>query len=292
VTSPPAATVSTAPPGGRGLSSAEVAERVAAGRSNRTSSHIERSIWHIVRANVFTPVNGIIFTLFVLIIVAGYYKDALFVGVVVSNSLIGITQEFLARRELARLRVLSAPRAAVVRDGEVREVAAEEVVADDVLALRPGDQLVVDGTVVSSEGLEVDESLLTGESDPVAKRVDDAVRSGSFVVSGSGRCVATGVGEDSYAAELASRAQAFSLVDSELRRSINLILKWMVPIIPFASALLFWSLYRADDNWRQAMQGTVAAAVAMVPDGLVLLTSLALVAGVLALSRRRHDHHR
>jgi cation-transporting ATPase E len=174
----------------------------------------------------------------------------------------------------------------VVRDGEVVEVAADDVVIDEVLALRPGDQLVVDGDVVTSEGLEVDESLLTGESEPVPKQIGDRVRSGSYVVSGGGRCLATGVGENSYAARLAGRAQQFSLVDSELQRSINTILKWLVPIIPVASALLFWSLYQSD-SWQDAVQGTVAAAVAMVPDGLVLLTSLAFVAGVIELSRRK-----
>ncbi len=268
-----------------GLTAAQVADRVAAGRTNRTTSHTERSVGQIMRANIFTPVNGIMVTLFVLIIVAGFWRDALFIGVVVSNSVIGIVQELSARRELARLRVLSAPKAMVVRDGREREVAAEDVVIDDLVALRPGDQLVVDGEIVAAGGLEIDESLITGESDPVAKHLGDDARSGSFVVSGSGRCVATAVGEDSYAAGLAGRAQEFSLADSELQRSINLILKWLVPIIPVASALLFWSLYQDADRWQDAMQGTVAAAVAMVPDGLVLLTSLAFVAGVLELSR-------
>lgn len=268
-----------------GLTAAEVADRVATGRTNHTTAHTERTVGQIMRANIFTPVNGIMVTLFVLIIAAGYWRDALFIGVVVSNSVIGIVQELSARRELARLRVLSAPRASVVRDGREREVAAEDVVIDDLVALRPGDQLVVDGEVVAADGLEIDESLITGESDPVPKLLGDAARSGSFVVSGSGRCVATAVGEDSYAAGLAGRAQEFSLADSELQRSINLILKWLVPVIPIASALLFWSLYQEADRWQDAMQGTVAAAVAMVPDGLVLLTSLAFVAGVLVLSR-------
>ena len=268
-----------------GLTAAEVADRVAAGRVNRTTSHTERSVGQIVRANVFTPVNGIMVTLFVLILAAGYWRDALFIGVVVANSIIGIAQELSARRELARLRVLSAPRATVVRNGVAAEIAADEVVIDDLLELRPGDQLVVDGEVVATEGLEIDESLLTGESDPLPKDVGDPARSGSFVVAGSGRCIATAVGEDSYAAGLANRAQEFTLVDSELQRSINLILKWLVPIIPVASVLLFLSLYDQADRWQDAMQGTVAAAVAMVPDGLVLLTSLAFVAGVLALSR-------
>jgi cation-transporting ATPase E len=144
------------PPAVEGLSSTDVAERVAAGLTNRTTNHAERSFAQILRANVLTPVNGIMVTLFALIVLAGFWQDGLFVGVVISNSVIGITLEVLARRELTKLRVLGAPRAAVVRDGEVGEVAADDVVLDDIVVLRPGDQLVVDGEVLASEGLDVD----------------------------------------------------------------------------------------------------------------------------------------
>ncbi|MCB0994025.1 MAG: HAD-IC family P-type ATPase [Acidimicrobiales bacterium] len=270
-----------------GLTQAEVDERVASGRVNATPAAPVRTIGQILQANILTRVNAIILTLFVLILVSGYVKDALFVGVVVSNSVIGIAQELIARRELKKLALLNAPRARVVRDGEVRSIEVEAVVADEVLELGPGDQVVVDGEVLTSVGLELDESLLTGEADPVDKDPGAEVMSGSFVAAGSGRFRATKIGGESYASTLAEEARRFTLVDSELRRGINAVLRWLTFIIPPAALLLLWSLLDAEDGWQEAVQGTVAAAVAMVPDGLVLLTSLAFVAGVITLARRQ-----
>ncbi len=270
-----------------GLTPAEVAARVRAGQVNRVKRGTERSLINVVRANVLTPVNGIMLVLFALILVAGFWQDGLFVGVVISNSVIGVWQEVKARRELRRLEVLNAPVARVVRQGQVVEIDVQEVVADDVLDVGPGDQIVVDGTVLRCSGLQADESLLTGESEPVDKEAGDEVRSGSFVVAGTGRYRATRVGNESYANSLANEAKRFSLVNSELRRGINAILKVLVVVIPPASFLLLLSLLDAEPTWQRALQGTVAAAVAMVPDGLVLLTSLAFVAGVLSLTRSR-----
>ena len=270
-----------------GLTAAEVAARVAEGRVNRRPPGPTRTLAQILRANILNPVNGIMLTLFAVIMLAGYPSDGLFVGVVVSNAVIGITQELKARRELKRLEVLNAPSARVCRDGKIIEVAIDEVVADDVCEISSGDQLVVDGEVLSAAGLEIDESLLTGESETVVKFAGDIVMSGSFVVAGNGLIRATNVGADSYANQLATEATEFKLVNSELRAGINQILRWLVVIIPPASLLLLWSLVSTDDGWRPALQGTVAAAVAMVPDGLVLLTSLAFVAGVIALTRRQ-----
>lgn len=271
-----------------GLTAAEVAERVADGRVNLTPAAPVRTVGQIVRANVLTPVNAIIGALLAAILVAGYPGDALFAGVIVCNSLIGIGQELHARRVLNRLVVMSTPRARVVRDGRSEELATEEVVADEVCELRPGDQVVVDGEVVHSTGLEIDESLLTGESDPVEKDPGDAVLSGSFVSAGAGYYRATAIGGESYAARLAAEARRFKLAGSELRRGVNVILRWLTVIIPPAAALLGARLlFSAHDRWQEALRGTVAAAVAMVPDGLVLLTSLSFIAGVLALARRR-----
>ncbi|MDH3226235.1 MAG: HAD-IC family P-type ATPase [Thermoleophilia bacterium] len=270
-----------------GLSRAEVDERVADGRVNAVPDAPSRTLAQIVLANVVTPVNGIIGTLFVLILVAGYPQDALFVGVVVSNSVIGIVQELRARRELNRLAVLSAPKARAIREAVEHEIAVGEVVEDDVIAISPGDQIVVDGDILATGGLEVDESLLTGESEPVEKAVGEQVMSGSFVAAGSGHYRATHVGPDAYAARLAEEARRFTLVDSELRTGVNLILKWLVVIIPPVSVLLLLRLLHTEPRWEDALQGTVAAAVAMVPDGLVLLTSIAFLAGVLALARRQ-----
>ena len=270
-----------------GLTSADVAERVADGRTNDVPDAPVRSNLQIIQANVLTPVNGIISTLFVLILVAGYPADALFAGVVVSNSVIGIAQEFQARRTLTELAVLSAPKARVRRDGETTEVGVSEVVADDVLELSPGDQVVVDGDVLAESGLELDESLLTGESDPVEKAVGDAVLSGSFVSAGSGFYRATHIGAESYAAKLSEEARRFELAGSELRRGVNVILRWLTFIIPPASILLLLRQLDTQSEWQDALQATVAAAVAMVPDGLVLLTSLSFIAGVIALARRQ-----
>jgi len=246
-----------------------------------------RTISQIIRANVLTPVNAIIGTLFVLILIAGFPADSLFAGVIVSNSIIGIGQELQARRTLGALAVLSAPRARVVRDGEVAEIEVSGVVADDILEMHPGDQLVVDGEVVSAAGLEMDESLLTGESDAVEKEPGHEVLSGSFVAAGFGRYRATRIGAEAYAAKLADEARRFQMADSELRRGVNTILRWLIVIIPPAAALLLIRQLGTLDRWQDALQGTVAAAVAMVPDGLVLLTSLSFISGVIALARRK-----
>ncbi|MEM9038439.1 MAG: HAD-IC family P-type ATPase [Actinomycetota bacterium] len=272
-----------------GLTSAEVAERRADGRTNDVPAAPVRTLGQIVKANVLTPVNAIISTLLVLILVAGYPADALFAGVVISNSVIGIVQELRARRTLHQLELLNAPKAVARRDGSDHEITVPEVVADDVLVLSPGDQVVVDGEVLSAVGLECDESLLTGESDAVDKTVGDRVMSGSFVSSGSGLYRAVDIGADSYAARLADEARIFKLADSELRRGVNTILRWLTYIIPPAAGLLLIRQLSSDevDRWQDALQGTVAAAVAMVPDGLVLLTSLAFIVGIIALARRK-----
>jgi cation-transporting ATPase E len=270
-----------------GLTEAEVAERVADGRVNDVPDAPVRSTGEILRANVLTPVNAIMGSLLVLILVAGFPGDALFAGVIVSNSVIGVVQELRARKTLNALAVLSAPRARVVRDGHDAEISVSGVVADDVLALRPGDQVVVDGDVIDGIGLELDESLLTGEADPVEKADGDPVLSGSFVSAGSGHMRATRIGADSYAASLAEEARAFKLADSELRAGVNRILRWLTAIIPPASLLLWLRLLAEEDEWPEALRGTVAAAVAMVPDGLVLLTSLSFIVGVIALARRQ-----
>jgi len=276
--------VATAP---RGLTTEEVEQRRREGRTNDVPDAPVRTVGQIVRNNVLTPVNAIIGSMFVLIMVAGFPADALFAGVVVSNSVIGIAQELKARRELHKLAVLSAPRARVVRDGQALEVGTSEVVADEILELQPGDQVVVDGEVVAARGLEIDESLLTGESDPVDKAPGDGVMSGSFVNAGAGWYRATAIGADSYAARLAEEARRFKLAGSELKGGVNVILRRLTWIIPLATVLLLGRLLATEDRWQEALRGTVAAAVAMVPDGLVLLTSLSFFTGVVALARRR-----
>ncbi len=269
-----------------GLTSAEVSQRTNEGKVNRSVEPIRRSFWQILRSNALTRVNAIMLALFGLVLISGHWKDGLFVGVVVANTVVGVAQEVKARRELEKLRVLTEPRAVAIRDGERQTIDADAVVLDEVLVLSPGGQIPVDGSVTAATGLRIDESMLTGEAEPVIKVLDDKVLSGSFVVAGSGRIRATAVGPDSYASTLTTEARLFNAAESQLRQAIDRILSWLTIIIPIASVFLLVSLLDVEDNWQDALQGTVAAAVAMVPDGLVLLTSLAFVAGVLELSRR------
>jgi len=273
--------------GENGLSDAEVAERVASGRVNLLPKGPGRSTSEIIRANVLTPVNAIVGALVVLVVIAnGVGPDMLFGMVIVTNSLIGIVQEMRARATLERLAVLTAPKVTARRGGVDVELAVEEVVADDLLVLVPGSQVVVDGEVVSASSLELNESLLTGESDPLHKVLGDEVLSGSFVAAGSGSYRATKIGGDSYAATLAAEARKFSLVRSELRLGVNRILKFLMFAIPPVAGFLFWRSLASGEPFNEALSGTVASAVAMVPDGLVLLTSVAFMAGVVTLAKK------
>jgi cation-transporting P-type ATPase E len=272
-----------------GLTAAQVADRVAAGHTNAVEVRTSRTIGEIVRANVFTPFNGLLTALFVCILLTGRWQNGLFGLVIVANSAIGIFQEVRAKRTLDRLAVLNAPRARVVRDGSITEIEVGEVVADDLLELRSGDQVLADGVVHESDGLEIDESLLTGESDPVAKEPSDDVRSGSIVVAGQGRFQATAVGAEAYATKLAAEARRFTLAHSELRAGTNTLLRWISLIMLVVGPFLLWSQFRSTDNetWQDAVTGTVAALVGMVPEGLVLLTSLAFMVATMTLARRQ-----
>lgn len=268
-----------------GLSSADVRERVARGQTNASAERTSRTYGEIIRANVLTRFNAILGTMLAVILVVGDIQDATFGVILVANSLIGIVQETRAKWTLDRLAVLSAPRARVVREGTATEVAVEEVVLDDLLELRTGDQVPADGEVRTAEGLEIDESLLTGESDAVDKRTGDEVMSGSFVVAGSGRFQATKVGDDAYARQLASEARRFTLVRSELVEGINTLLRYIQFALLPVSALLLWRQLGNNDI-DQALVGVVAGVVGMVPEGLVLLTSLAFGIAAVTLARR------
>ena len=242
-----------------------------------------------MRANVITPFNGLLLTLFVVILATGRWQNGLFGLVIVANSAIGVIQEVRAKRTLDRLAVLNAPRARVVRDGVVSEIAVDGVVADELLELRTGDQVPADGLVTESTGFEVDESLLTGESDAIAKLVADEVRSGSIVVAGAGRFQATAIGDEAYATKLGIEAKKFTLIQSELVGATNTLLRWISLMMLVVGPLLLWSQFRSSDNknWQDAVTGTVAALVGMVPEGLVLLTSLAFVVAAVSLARRQ-----
>src|SRR5581483_11444862 len=258
-----------------GLSEAEVRERVERGEVNDIPAAPSRTVREIVRANVLTRFNALLGGLLVVILIVGPIQDALFGGVLIANALVGILQELRAKRTLDRLAVLTAPRARALREGVVRELPVSQVVKDDVLELQPGDQIVVDGEVLEARGLEVDESLLSGESEPVEKGPGDEVLSGSFVSAGSGRYRATRVGRAAYAVRLAEEARRFTLTRSELRAGIDRILQIVTWAIVPTGVLLLISQLRASASVRGALRGAVAGTVAMVPEGLVLLTSVA-----------------
>ncbi len=275
--------VTTAP---TGLTAAEVQERVARGQTNDTGERTSRKLSEIIRANVFTRFNAILGAAVAVILVIGPIQDATVALLLVANSGIGIFQEVRAKRKLDALAVRNAAPVRVLRDGAEHEVVTEAVVLDDLIEVRTGDQIPCDGVVCAVDGLEVDESLLTGESDPINKDVGDDILSGSFVASGSGRFQATKVGPASYAAKLATEARKFQLTRSELMEGINTILRIITWVLIPVSALLLWSQLR-DHELDTALRSTVAGVVAMVPEGLVLLTSVAFMLAAVTLARRQ-----
>lgn len=269
-----------------GLTSEQARDRLARGLGNDSGQRSSRSLSEILRANIFTRFNAILATMLVIILVVGQIQDATFGLILIFNSLIGITQEVRAKRTLDRLAVLNAPLARVKRDNETQDIAVEDVVLDDLLELRTGDQISADAVVRSVAGLEVDESLLTGESDPVAKAPGDTVMSGSFVNAGAGIAQATGVGANSYASRLAVEARRFKLVQSEIVSSINRLLRWIQFLLIPISALLLWRQL-ASNSLDEALVGVVAGVIGMVPEGLVLLTSLAFGIATVTLARKK-----
>ncbi|WP_217139701.1 HAD-IC family P-type ATPase [Streptomyces sp. AC627_RSS907] len=276
------------PPAATGLTAAQVAERVARGEVNDVPVRSSRSVADIVRANVFTRFNAIIGVLWVIMLFVAPIQDSLFGFVILANTGIGIIQEWRAKKTLDSLALIGEIRPTVRRDGTAAEVSTSEIVLDDVIETGPGDKIVVDGVCVEADGLEIDESLLTGEADPVVKQPGDEVMSGSFVVAGGGAFRATKVGREAYAAQLAEEASRFTLVQSELRSGISTILKyvtWMM--VPTAIGLVLSQLLAKDDELDDSIARTVGGIVPMVPEGLVLLTSVAFAIGVVRLGRKQ-----
>ncbi|WP_326589577.1 cation-translocating P-type ATPase [Streptomyces sp. NBC_01294] len=271
-----------------GLSTAEVAERVASGEVNDVPVRSSRSTTDIVRGNVFTRFNAIIGVLWVIMLIVAPIQDSLFGFVIIANTGIGIIQELRAKKTLDGLAVIGEAKPSVRRDGRTAEISTSEIVLGDVIELGPGDKVVVDGSVGEADGLEIDESLLTGEADPVLKKPGDQVMSGSFVVAGGGAFTATKVGREAYAAQLAEEASRFTLVHSELRSGISTILKyvtWMM--IPTSIGLIISQLIVKDNNLKDSIARTVGGIVPMIPEGLVLLTSVAFAIGVIRLGRKQ-----
>lgn len=279
-----------------GLSDEEVAEAVSRGDVNITSKQTSRSLMDIVRANVFTLFNAIIFTAMVVVLATGSWKDAVFGVVILVNTGIGIVTELKAKHTLDRLSILIAARAMVRRGGENIEIAHKDIVLGDVLWLRAGEQVPADVEVLESWGLEMDESMLTGESATVRKAQGDDVYSGSTAVSGMALTRVTAVGEHSYAAKLAAQAKVYTKTISDLSRGINTILKYMTMVVVPLCVLLVWSQMHKVGGfveawqtgaWRGAVVSAVAGVVGMIPEGLVLLTSLNFAVAAMRLARKQ-----
>ncbi|MER7481692.1 HAD-IC family P-type ATPase [Streptomyces sp. NPDC126510] len=271
-----------------GLTGAQVAERVERGQVNDVPVRSSRSTVDIVRANVFTRFNAIIGVLWLIMLVVAPIQDSLFGFVILANTGIGIVQEWRAKKTLDSLALIGEVRPTVRRDGAAGQVSTSEIVLDDLIEIGPGDKVVVDGVCVEADGLEIDESLLTGEADPVVKQPGDQVMSGSFVVAGGGAFQATKVGREAYAAQLAEEASRFTLVQSELRSGISTILKyvtWMM--VPTAIGLVVSQLFVKEKGFDDSVARTVGGIVPMVPEGLVLLTSVAFAIGVIRLGRKQ-----
>ena len=271
-----------------GLSDAEVAVRVARGQTNDVPSRASRSVGEIVRANVLTRINAILGVLFLIVLATGSLINGLFGLLIVANSAIGVIQELRAKKTLDNLAIVSQAKPCVRRESGTRELPPNEVVLDDIIEIGPGDQIVVDGEVLESAALEIDESLLTGEADAIAKSCSYAVMSGSFVVAGTGAYRATKVGREAYAAKLAEEASKFTLVRSELRSGIDMILRFITYLlVPAGVLIIYTQLFLTNVGWRESVLRMVGALVPMVPEGLVLMTSIAFAVGVIRLGRRQ-----
>ncbi|MBI3217541.1 MAG: cation-translocating P-type ATPase [Mycobacterium sp.] len=271
-----------------GLTDAEVAQRVAEGKTNDVPTRAARSVSEIIRGNIFTRINAILGVLFLIVLATGSLINGLFGLLIIANSGIGIIQELRAKQTLDKLAIVGQAKPSVRRQSGTRALPPNEVVLDDIIELGPGDQIVVDGEVVEESNLEVDESLLTGEADPIDKTTGAQVMSGSFVVAGTGAYRATKVGREAYAAKLAEEASKFTLVKSELRSGINQILRFITYLLwPAGLLTIYTQLFTTGVGWRESVLRMVGALVPMVPEGLVLMTSLAFAVGVVRLGRRQ-----
>lgn len=271
----------------QGLTNAEVADRVARGATNTAERRSSRTTGQILRANLLTRFNAIIGVLCVLILVFGPLIDALFGLVIVVNSAVGVIQELRAKRTLDRLAVLAEAPVRVRRDGHEMAIPPRDVVVDDLVLLGPGEAVPVDGEVREADRLEIDESLLTGESEPIEKVPGGEVLSGTFVAAGSGSFRATRVGAESYAARLVADVSRFDLTHSELMTGINRFLRLITWVIVPVGALLVVRLSTSGADLSDAVVGSVAGLVPMIPEGLVLMTTVAFALGVIRLGRQR-----
>lgn len=270
-----------------GLSTDEVEERIKANLSNRHTFDTSRSIATILRSNLLTLFNGVVGGAFAMLLVLGQWQDALFGLAVIANILIGVVQEFRSKVILDRLTVLHQKSVLVRRNGSANELPPEQLVVDDIIQLSAGDQLPVDALLLSTNNLEVDESLLSGEAEPVSKSLGDGLLSGSIVISGSGLAKVSKVGLDTYASKLVVEARSFSKVSSEIRESLDRLIRWISWALgPLIIVILFGQL-GATSNPLDALVKSIASIISMVPQGLVLITSIAFAIAAVRLARRK-----
>lgn len=271
-----------------GLSAAEVQLRTNAGHTNAMRSKTSRTFGEIFRAHVFTRFNGVLGVLFVAVLIARSPGDGLFGLVLLANSTIGVIQEWSAKRKLDALAILHEQLCTVIRDGTEKSISQNEIVIDDVVAIKAGDQIPADGTVLSSHNLEINESNLTGESDSIAKNTGDTLLSGTIATAGYGFFVTTSVGSDAYAHRLAAEARIFTRVPSEIQSSITKVLRWVTWILVAVTPLQIWSHFHkiSEDGWQDHVVRITAGLVGLVPEGLVLLTTMAFLSAALSLSRQ------
>ena len=270
-----------------GLTEQEVQDRIQSGLINGEEEVRTKRIGQIIKENVITPFNILNVILAILVLSVGSIKNALFMGVILCNILIGTVQEIRAKKTIDKLSLIAAPKAHVLRNGTVVDIAVRDIVMDDILSLQSGNQVCADSIVCSGE-CEVNESLITGESDPVTKQAGDHLLSGSFIVSGGCRAQVFHIGKDNYAQQITQNAKYFKRPNSEIMRCINRIIKTIgVVLIPVGIALFTKQVWLSGMSNHDAIVSTVAALVGMIPEGLVLLTSVVLAVSVIRLSRRR-----
>ena len=270
-----------------GLTDEQVNERIAEGKVNADENPNTRTYKQIIKENTLTFFNFLNIVLLVLVLLVGSYKNAFFVCIIVINTLIGIAQEIRAKKTIDKLAILTARKSVVIREGQKWTVPTEELVLDDIVCLKTGDQVPADAKVLEGS-VEVNESLLTGESDNLPKNVGDELFSGSFVTSGEASCQIIHVGKDNYAAQITSEAKEFKRHNSELKNSLNAILKVIsIIIVPIGALLFYKQYYIVGDTFRDSVVSMVAGVLGMIPEGLVLLTSVALTLGALVLANKK-----
>ena len=270
-----------------GLTDEQVNARIAEGKVNADENPNTRTYKQIVRENTLTFFNFLNLVLLVLVLLVGSYKNAFFVCIIIINTLIGIAQEIRAKKTIDKLAILTARKSVVIREGQKWTVPTKELVLDDVVCLKTGDQVPADARILEGS-LEVNESLLTGESDNLPKNEGDELFSGSFVTSGEACCQIIHVGKDNYAAQITSEAKEFKRHNSELKNSLNAILKVIsIIIVPLGALLFYKQYYIVGDTFRDSVVSMVAGVLGMIPEGLVLLTSVALTLGALVLANKK-----